>query len=95
MIEFNGENLKCFKESLEMANRAMTQYQNGLIDSTEEIISQLSEANEMLIETRAIYERTREIEIITKVKRESLNAEMENTNASVNDFSQRLKQRSQ
>ena len=94
-IEFNGENLKDFRAFLEMTNKAMTQYQNGLIDGTEEISFQVSEANEMLIETRAIYERTREVEIIAKVKREGLNAEMGKTAANVIDFSQRLKQRSQ
>jgi len=94
-IEFNGENLKNFRSFLEMTNKAMTQYQNGLIDGTEEINSQVSEANEMLIETRAIYNRTKEVEIITKVKREGLNAEMGKTAANVIDFSQRLKQRSQ
>ena len=94
-IGFNGENLKDFRAFLEMTNRAMTQYQNGLIDGTEEISSQVSEANEMLIETRAIYERTRAVEIIAKVNREGLNAEMGKTAANVIDFSQRLKQRSQ
>jgi len=94
-IEFNGDNLKNFRSFLEMTNKAMTKYQNGLIDGTEEINSQVTEANEMLIETRAIYNRTKEVEIITKVKREGLNTEMGKTAANVIDFSQRLKQRSQ